>query len=246
MAGRLPIVTVTSCTSPARKQLERGRLTDPLRRQRRQQTAGAAGAAAVDLQNDVAWQHAGLFGGSAWREAYHHEAGVPARRVAEAFGDQHVLQPDAEPAAGDTAIGEQRIEHTRDGGRRDRQRAPPRSRGGHADQPTAEGQHRTALVGTETRVQPQQRLDAAAGLAVPFRACRVHHAKPAGRRTARVRTDDQRQRAGPWDRRGGRQRRAEFPRQAENGDVGARIAAGECRLGLAAVVDDGEVVSLGQ
>ena len=84
LVGRAPTVTVTRCTSPARSSFSVAGWPMRSGRQRRRQTAGAAGAAAVDLQDDVAGQHAGLLGRRAGGEADHHQAGVTSRRVAQA------------------------------------------------------------------------------------------------------------------------------------------------------------------
>ena len=155
---------------------------------------------------------------------------VAAGRVAQALRHQHVLQPDAEPAACDAAVGEQRVEYALDRRRRDHQCTPARAGGGHADQPAANGQHWPALVGTEPGVEPQQRLDAAAGLTVPCGAGGVDHAEPAGGRAARIGADDQRQRAGARGAGDRRQSGAPSLRQAQDGDVGAGVAAGQSCL----------------
>ena len=155
----------------------------------------------------------------------HHEAyglGDLARGLARQLDGLHA---GAEPAAGDLAMGQELGHATIDGGGRNHQHLLMRAEGGHAEQPTARVDHRTAFGGlTQAHIQADELVDATTTLALPAGAQSLDDAQASADTTDAVGTKGEHQASnclgrGAFDGRGDGV-------QAQGCDVGAAIASG--------------------
>ena len=125
VAGRAAMVTSTVCTAPARS--SRSAAAWPMRSgpseadRARGRLTGAPSMSSTMSPGSTPAASAGTAAG----DTDHHQAAVAAGDLAQTVGDQHRLQANTEPAAGDTAFGEQGIDHPSQGGRRDDNGPPP-------------------------------------------------------------------------------------------------------------------------
>ena len=239
-AGRRATVACSSSGAPARSRRSGTSLADLLAGQRARHRARVRRRFAGDLEQDVAGQHAGLLGRAARGEAHHHQTRVAPRRRLQPGGDADRLQPKPEPALRDPAAGEQLRHDPLDvavGITRTRRRGPKVDMPSSAPAASSTGPPSSRPERARSRwisrsIRPFAMLCQAGPTrwTAPSRTVAAPSAAPkaSGERAERGLGG------------GGAGGAGEF--EAEHGDVGAGIAAGDAGGGLgAAGQEDGDV-----